>query len=85
DDTSLEELLRGRAVPAGDGRASWGLRARPRELLPVLDELGSSRGLRLLARGLSNTSRDLARALRALPPTGELTAELREEGEFVTV
>lgn len=85
DDRSLEELLRGRPVAAGNGRASWGLRASPRDLLPVLDELGSSRGLRLLARGLSNTSRELARALRALPPTEELAAELREEGEFVTL
>ncbi|HSN68396.1 MAG TPA: hypothetical protein VLV48_04070, partial [Thermoanaerobaculia bacterium] len=64
DDESLERLLQAEMVPARNGAASWTLRARPRELLPALEEIGSSRGLRLLARGFSDSARDLARALR---------------------
>lgn len=85
DDRSLERLLEAEMVPARNGRASWAMRARPRELLPVLEEIGSSRGLRLLARGFSDAARDLARALRALPPTDELTADLETEGGFVVL
>ncbi|HEY0592502.1 MAG TPA: hypothetical protein VGF40_12085, partial [Thermoanaerobaculia bacterium] len=69
----------------GTGSAIWSMRARPAELLPALEELGSSRGLRLLARGFSNAARDLARARRALPPTDELTAELAPEGDVLVL
>ncbi len=85
DDASLERLLEAGEAPAGNGRASWALRARPLELLPVLHELGSSRGLRLLARGFSDAARDMEKTLRALPPSEELTAQLEREGEFVVL
>lgn len=85
DDRSLELLLRGAHLPAGTAGAAWAMRARPAELLPALEEIGSSRGLRLLARGLSNASRDLSRALRALPPTDELEAELVREGDILVL
>ncbi len=85
DDSSLEQLLRAREVPAGEGSAHWAMRARPAELLPALEDLGSSRGLRLLARGFSNASRDLGHALRALPPTDELTAEMTREGDVLVL
>ncbi|HEY0593833.1 MAG TPA: hypothetical protein VGF40_18825, partial [Thermoanaerobaculia bacterium] len=62
DDGSVEQLLRAREISVGTGSAIWSMRARPAELLPALEELGSSRGLRLLARGFSNAARDLARA-----------------------
>ncbi|HUP63907.1 MAG TPA: hypothetical protein VM557_01330 [Thermoanaerobaculia bacterium] len=77
DGRSLEKLLSGGFVPTEDGEVSWHLRARPDQLLPVLDDLGSNPALRLFAEDFSRETRKLAAEIRALPPARLLVATVK--------
>lgn len=80
DPESLESLLGEQWEEAEPGAVIWMFRARPAELLPLLDDLRKNGAIRLLARDLSRGAGDLAEVLRLFPHARAVTGRLERGG-----
>ena len=85
DRTSLTRLLEDESVPIPPGPAAWAMRARPRDLLPILDEVRSNTAIRLLAEDFATEAGDLAQAFRSIPRADEVEARLEPAGTGMVI
>lgn len=85
DKTSLSRLLEDESVPLEPGAAAWSMRARPRDLLPILDQIRSNTAIRLLAEDFAREAGDLARLFRSIPRAEEVEARLEPAGDGMMI
>jgi hypothetical protein len=85
DKTSLTRFLEDESVPIAPGPAAWAMRARPRDLLPILDQVRSNTAIRLLAEDFATEAGDLAQAFRSIPRAEEVEARLEPAGDGMVI
>lgn len=74
DGTSIDRYLADAGSPAAWPANRWAARIDPRQLAPVVERLGDSRGLRFVAPRLHRGARDLARWTRFLQQARRIEA-----------
>jgi hypothetical protein len=78
DRKSMDLYLKDASVPATWPSTSWAARIDPGKLVPVLERLGDSTGLRLASGRLHRAVRDLRRWISALEKAESIEAAASE-------
>lgn len=82
DRNSIPLYLKDATVPASWPATSWAARIDPVKLVPVLEELGDSTGLRLASGRLHRAARDLRRWISALEQAESIEAAASATPQF---
>lgn len=76
DRSSLQRLLEDDRIELSPGAAAWEMRAQPRDLLPILEQIQSNTAIRLLAEDFAREAGDLAQIFRSIPTAEAVGARL---------
>jgi len=79
-DDSIDVYLKDAVVPGSWPGGKWAVRADPKRLVPILNRLGDSIGLRIAASRFYRSARDLSHWIEALQGASVLEAADSEDG-----